>query len=222
MKKIALSLAIAGVVSGALAQETTNLANIAPSNYGKVVPTFNLHVKGKDAFGDESFGAGIEGKFGLVQALSGELYLRVAAQGGYKGASAQRYVSGSGGLGWSQKLSENQFAALEANYKYGIATGGKLTDLKNWSEYGVTATYGYKFADWFTMGVSGFYDKTDYDLYAVKGIKGSTYGFGVPLSISITKTGNLNIYGGYQTQKIDDSDIKKSQPIISLGVTKRF
>ena len=222
MKKIALSLAIAGVVSGALAQETTNLANIAPSNYGKVVPTFNLHVKGKDAFGDESFGAGIEGKFGLVQALSGELYLRVAAQGGYKGASAQRYVSGSGGLGWSQKLSENQFAALEANYKYGIATGGKLTDLKNWSEYGVTATYGYKFADWFTMGVSGFYDKTDYDLYAVKGIKGSTYGFGVPLSISITKTGNLNIYGGYQTQKIDDSDIKKSQPIISLGVTKSF
>lgn len=222
MKKIALSLAITGVVSGALAQETTNLANIAPSNYGKVVPTFNLHVKGKDAFGDESFGAGIEGKFGLVQALSGELYLRVAAQGGYKGASAQRYVSGSGGLGWSQKLSENQFAALEANYKYGIATGGKLTDLKNWSEYGVTATYGYKFADWFTMGVSGFYDKTDYDLYAVKGIKGSTYGFGVPLSISITKTGNLNIYGGYQTQKIDDSDIKKSQPIISLGVTKRF
>ena len=222
MKKIALSLAITGVVSGALAQETTNLANIAPSNYGKVVPTFNLHVKGKDAFGDESFGAGIEGKFGLVQALSGELYLRVAAQGGYKGASAQRYVSGSGGLGWSQKLSENQFAALEANYKYGIATGGKLTDLKNWSEYGVTATYGYKFADWFTMGVSGFYDKTDYDLYAVKGIKGSTYGFGVPPSISITKTGNLNIYGGYQTQKIDDSDIKKSQPIISLGVTKRF
>lgn len=222
MKKIALSLAIAGVVSGALAQETTNLANIAPSNYGKVVPTFNLHVKGKDAFGDESFGAGIEGKFGLVQALSGELYLRIAAQGGYKGAGAQRYVSGSGGLGWSQKLSENQFAALEANYKYGIATGGKLTDLKNWSEYGVTATYGYKFADWFTMGVSGFYDKTDYDLYAVKGIKGSTYGFGVPLSISITKTGNLNIYGGYQTQKIDDSDIKKSQPIISLGVTKRF
>ena len=222
MKKIALSLAITGVLSGALAQETTNLANIAPSNYGKVVPTFNLHVKGKDAFGDESFGAGIEGKFGLVQALSGELYLRVAAQGGYKGASAQRYVSGSGGLGWSQKLSENQFAALEANYKYGIATGGKLTDLKNWSEYGVTATYGYKFADWFTMGVSGFYDKTDYDLYAVKGIKGSTYGFGVPLSISITKTGNLNIYGGYQTQKIDDSDIKKSQPIISLGVTKRF
>ena len=222
MKKIALSLAITGVVSGALAQETTNLANIAPSNYGKVVPTFNLHVKGKDAFGDESFGAGIEGKFGLVQALSGELYLRIAAQGGYKGASAQRYVSGSGGLGWSQKLSENQFAALEANYKYGIATGGKLTDLKNWSEYGVTATYGYKFADWFTMGVSGFYDKTDYDLYAVKGIKGSTYGFGVPLSISITKTGNLNIYGGYQTQKIDDSDIKKSQPIVSLGVTKRF
>lgn len=222
MKKIALSLAITGVVSGALAQETTNLANIAPSNYGKVVPTFNLHVKGKDAFGDESFGAGIEGKFGLVQALSGELYLRIAAQGGYKGASAQRYVSGSGGLGWSQKLSENQFVALEANYKYGIATGGKLTDLKNWSEYGVTATYGYKFADWFTMGVSGFYDKTDYDLYAVKGIKGSTYGFGVPLSISITKTGNLNIYGGYQTQKIDDSDIKKSQPIISLGVTKRF
>lgn len=222
MKKIALSLAVAGVMSGALASEVPNLANIAPDNYGKFVPTIDLHAKGKDIFGDASFGIGIDGKFGLIQALSGELYLRVAAQGGYKGASAQRYISGSGGLGWSQKLSENQFVALEANYKYGVATGGKLTDLKNWSEYGVTATYGYKFADWFTMGASGFYDKTNYDLYAVKGIKGSTYGFGVPLSISITKTGNLNIYGGYQTQKIDDSNIKKSQPVVSLGVTVKF
>lgn len=48
MKKIVLSLAAAGAMSGALAQEVPNLANITPSNYGSYVPTLDFYVKGKD------------------------------------------------------------------------------------------------------------------------------------------------------------------------------
>lgn len=48
MKKIVLSLAAAGIMSSALAQEVPNLANIAPSNYGSYVPMLDFYVKGKD------------------------------------------------------------------------------------------------------------------------------------------------------------------------------
>lgn len=223
MKKIVLSLAVAGIMSGVLAQETPNLANIAPSNYGKYVPTLDFYFKGKDITENASFAVGLDNKFGLAQAVGGELYLRLAGHLGYRGKSAQMLGELSGGLGWSQQLSENQFVAIETGYKYGLTTGDKMGDLKNWREYGVAITYGYRAADWLTFGVSGFYDKTKYDAYGFKNfMKGSTYGFGVPVSISITKTGNLNIYGGYQTQEIDNSDIKKSQPVVSLGVTVKF
>ena len=55
MKKIVLLLAEAGVMSGALAQEVPNLANIAPSNYGSYVPTLDFYVKGKDITNSASF-----------------------------------------------------------------------------------------------------------------------------------------------------------------------
>jgi len=101
-------------------------------------------------------------------------------------------------------------------------TGNIGSDLKNWREYGVQATYGYRVAEWLSVGVSGSYDKTQYDLYAIKNIKGSTYGFGMPISISISKGANLNIYGGYQSQRLDGSDLKKGQPIVTLGITAKF
>lgn len=55
MKKIVLSLAAAGIIGGALAQEVPNLANIAPSNYGSYVPTLDFYVKGKDITNSVSF-----------------------------------------------------------------------------------------------------------------------------------------------------------------------
>lgn len=222
MKKIVLSLAAAGAMSGALAQEVPNLANIAPSNYGSYVPTLDFYVKGKDITDSVSFAVGLDNKFGLAQAIGGELYIRLTGHLGYRGKSAQKFGELNGGLGWSQQLSENQFAAVELGYKYGLSTGDKPDDLKNWREYGVSATYGYKLTDWLALGVSGFFDKTKNDTYAIKGIKGSSYGFGVPISINISEAGNINIYGGYQTQKIDNSDLKKSRPIIYLGATTKF
>ena len=55
MKKIVLSLAAAGAMGGALAQEVPNLANIAPSNCGSYVPTLDFYVKGKDITNSASF-----------------------------------------------------------------------------------------------------------------------------------------------------------------------
>ena len=55
MKKIVLSLATSGVMSGALAQEVPNLANIAPSNCGSYVPTLDFYTKGKDITNSVSF-----------------------------------------------------------------------------------------------------------------------------------------------------------------------
>ena len=67
MKKIVLSLAEAGVMSGALAQEVPNLANIAPSNCGSYVPTLDFYAKGKDITDNMSFAAGLDNKFGLAR-----------------------------------------------------------------------------------------------------------------------------------------------------------
>lgn len=55
MKKIVLSLAEAGAMSGVSAQEVPILANIAPSNYGSYVPTLDFYVKGKDITNSASF-----------------------------------------------------------------------------------------------------------------------------------------------------------------------
>lgn len=70
MKKIVLSLAAAGVMSGALAQEVPNLANIAPSNYGLYVPTLDFYVKGKDITDNMSFAVGLDNKFGLTRGIA--------------------------------------------------------------------------------------------------------------------------------------------------------
>ena len=222
MKKIALSLMVAGVVSSAFASEAANLANIAPTNHDKVAIALDTYYKGTDIWGASSFALGFDGKYGLVQAANGELYFRLAGHAGVRSKDVHRFLEIGGGLGWSQKLSENQFVELETNYKYGLVTGDVGSDLKNWREYGVQATYGYRVAEWLSVGVSGSYDKTQYDLYAIKNIKGSTYGFGVPISISISKGANLNIYGGYQSQRLDGSDLKKGQPIVTLGITAKF
>ena len=55
MKKIVLSLAAAGIIGGALAQEVPNLANIAPSTYGSYVPPLDFYVTGKDITNSVSF-----------------------------------------------------------------------------------------------------------------------------------------------------------------------
>ena len=70
MKKIVLSLAAAGATSGALAQEVSNLDNIAPSNYGSYVPTLDLYVKGKDITCSVSFAVGLDNKFGLARGVA--------------------------------------------------------------------------------------------------------------------------------------------------------
>lgn len=70
MKKIVLSLAAAGAMSGALAQETPNLANISPSNYGSYVPTLDFYVKGKDITDNMSFAVGLDNKFGLARGVA--------------------------------------------------------------------------------------------------------------------------------------------------------
>ena len=69
MKKIVLSLATSGVMSGALAQEVPNLVNIAPSNYGSYVPTLDFYIKGKDITDSVSFAAGLDNKFGLARGV---------------------------------------------------------------------------------------------------------------------------------------------------------
>ena len=70
MKKIVLSLAAAGVMSGALAQEVPNLANIAPSNCGSYVPTLDFYVKGKDITDNMSFAVGLDNKFDLARGVA--------------------------------------------------------------------------------------------------------------------------------------------------------
>lgn len=70
MKKIVLSLAAAGAMSGALAQEVPNLANIAPSNYGSYVPTLDFYIKGKDITDSVSFAVGLDNKFGLARGVA--------------------------------------------------------------------------------------------------------------------------------------------------------
>ena len=57
-------------MSGALAQEVPNLANIAPSNYGSYVPTLNFYVKGKDITDSVSFAVGLDNKFGLARGIA--------------------------------------------------------------------------------------------------------------------------------------------------------
>ena len=70
MKKIVLSLAAAGVMSGALAQEVPNLANIAPSNYGSYISTLDFYAKGKDITDNMSFAVGLDNKFGLARGVA--------------------------------------------------------------------------------------------------------------------------------------------------------
>lgn len=70
MKKIVLSLAAAGAMSGALAQEVPNLANIAPSNCGSYVPTLDFYVKGKDITNSVYFAVGLDNKFGLARGVA--------------------------------------------------------------------------------------------------------------------------------------------------------
>lgn len=65
-----LSLAAAGAMSGALAQEVPNLANIAPSNYGSYVPMLDFYVKGKDITDSVSFTVGLDNKFGLARGVA--------------------------------------------------------------------------------------------------------------------------------------------------------
>ena len=56
-------------MSGALAQETPNLANIAPSNCGSYVPTLDFYIKGKAITDSVSFAAGLDNKFGLARGV---------------------------------------------------------------------------------------------------------------------------------------------------------
>ena len=70
MKKIVLSLAEAGAMSGVSAQEVPNLANIASSNYGSYVPTLDFYAKGKDITDNMSFVVGLDNKFGLARGVA--------------------------------------------------------------------------------------------------------------------------------------------------------
>ncbi|MBF0924494.1 MAG: hypothetical protein HXK59_09670, partial [Campylobacter concisus] len=107
MKKISLSLMVAGVVSSAFASEAANLANIAPTNHDKVAIALDTYYKGTDIWGASSFALGFDGKYGLVQAANGELYFRLAGHAGVRSKDVHRFLEIGGGLGWSQKLSEN-------------------------------------------------------------------------------------------------------------------
>ena len=107
MKKIALSLMVAGVVSSAFASEAANLANIAPTNHDKVAIALDTYYKGIDIWGASSFALGFDGKYGLVQAANGELYFRLAGHAGVRSKDVHRFLEIGGNMKENIILDEN-------------------------------------------------------------------------------------------------------------------
>lgn len=229
MKKLLLAASVAALTSSLFAVDVGNLSEVNPKAYSRFVPTYGASYVGKNAMGDTAYEMNFKFKYSFTDTSDNDFYLKWGFDLGYLNGVKKPYASVGVALGDSFRLSKNNYLAIEGRYAYTAVVNGKSTTerpyyVKNWHRYGAAATYGYMLTDWLNIGAHAFFDINKYDFKNLNGnYDGKTFGAGIPITIGITKSVNLNLYGGYQKDKFDHNAIpSKNQAVGSISLSARF